>query len=294
MMKPPNIAPPNPKPKTPKSNIPGGSCDCHFHVFDGPSRQIATRSYSTQPAKLEAYRSVQTTLGLDRAVIVQPSIYGIDNRTTLHSIPNDGSMKAVIVVNDRISRNDLSAFAKEGAVGARVNMLFSSGAHTADLLGLAEKLADIGWHLQILTDVSEQAELLQDLINLPVPVVLDHMGHVPTSKGVDDAGFQALLASLDSGKIWAKLSGAYRLTTGGSEAYEDVTPMAKALISANPERLVWGSDWPHPAFNGHMPNDGDLLDLLFDWTDHYTAKRILVDNPERLYGFSKWKTIDGT
>lgn len=230
---------------------------------------------------------MQATLGLDRAIIVQPSIYGSDNRTTLQSLPGDGSMKAIVVLNNQTTRDELRKMDKDGAVGARVNMLFSSGMRTDNVAHLARILADFGWHLQILADVSEQPDLVKQVSELLVPVIFDHMGHVPAKAGVNDPGLKALLKSLESGNVWVKLSGAYRITDEGSAAYHDVAPLAKALIAANPERLVWGSDWPHPAFDGPMPNDGDLLDLLFDWSGSEMAQKILVDNPERLYGFSK-------
>lgn len=283
----PLVSPADPKPRKPRNPIPAGACDCHFHVFDGPSPQIAGRSYSAPSAPLSAYKSMQATLGLDRAIIVQPSIYGSDNRTTLQSLPGDGSMKAIVVLNNQTTRDELRKMDKDGAVGARVNMLFSSGMRTDNVAHLARILADFGWHLQILADVSEQPDLVKQVSELLVPVIFDHMGHVPAKAGVNDPGLKALLKSLESGNVWVKLSGAYRITDEGSAAYHDVAPLAKALIAANPERLVWGSDWPHPAFDGPMPNDGDLLDLLFDWSGSEMAQKILVDNPERLYGFSK-------
>ncbi|MEM8978072.1 MAG: amidohydrolase family protein [Pseudomonadota bacterium] len=288
------VAPPDPEPRTPKAPIPAGACDCHFHVFDGPSPQIAERSYSAPSAPLSAYRVLQAALDLDRAVIVQPSIFGTDNRTTMQSMPTDGSVKAIVVFNDQTRLSDLQAMSAQGAVGARLNMLFSSGIRAENLTKLASVLADIGWHLQILTDVSAQPDLMQRVTDLPVPVVFDHMGHVPTVRGVNDPGFQALLRAVECGTVWVKLSGAYRITKSSSLDYDDVAPMAKALISANPDRLVWGSDWPHPAFDGPMPNDGDLLDLLFDWAGPETARKILVENPERLYRFPKWEVQNGS
>ena len=278
----------------PKNPIPRGACDCHFHVFDGPSPQVAQRSYSTSPAPLSAYRTLQRTLGVERSVIVQPSIYGTDNRTTLQSVPDDGCMKAIVVVDDTTDSDELMALTDQGAVGLRVNMLFSSGARSTDLTALCHRMADIGWHLQVLADVSTITDLAEFVGSLPVPVVFDHMGHVPAHEGVHGSGFQSLLRLLESGTVWVKLSGAYRVTGENSTVYSDVAPMAKALIAANPDRWVWGSDWPHPAFDGPMPNDGDLLDCLFDWAGAATAEQILVGNSEQLYGFDKVETSDGS
>lgn len=276
---------PDPRPRRPNNTIPPGACDCHFHIFDEPSPQVAERSYTAPTASTGAYRALQQTLGLERAVIVQPSIYGTDNRTTLQSMPEDGSMRAVVVVDDDASVAELKALAAQGAVGVRINMLFASNAQLQELSGLTAKMADLGWHLQVLADVSALPDLAGFVAGLPVPVVFDHMGHVPVSKGVHDAGFQTLLGLLDGGDVWVKLSGAYRMTATPSTDYADVAPQAEALIGANPDRMVWGSDWPHPSFGGDMPNDGDLLDLLFDWAGTERAAKILVDNPQRLYGF---------
>ena len=289
MMKPPPCPLPDPHPRTPKNAIPPGACDCHLHIFDVPSPQVAARSYTASPAPLADYRKVQRALGLDRAVIVQPSIYGTDNRTTLQALPSDGSMKAIAVVDDDVSLSQLQSLAANGAVGARVNMLFSSDAKTDNLTSLADKLAQVNWHLQILADVSALPNLAQLVTTLPVPVVFDHMGHLPAGHAIDDPGFQTLLKLLDQGQVWVKLSGVYRLTQNASGDYSDVAPMAKALVKANPDRLVWGSDWPHPAFDGHMPNDGDLLDALFDWATPEDVHKILVQNPEQLYGFPRWE-----
>jgi len=173
-------------------------------------------------------------------------------------------MKAVLVVIDRTSRDDLKALADKGAAGARVSMLFSSGTRADELALLTGNGADLGWHSTILADVPAQLGLTHWVSGLSVPVVFDHMGQVEASKGVNSPGFQALLKSLDSGKVWIKLSGANHITAGNSDAYTDVTSMAEALVAANPEPLVWDSDWPHPAFDGPMPGDGDLLDLVFD------------------------------
>ena len=285
MSEPPLCAAPDPNPKTPHNLVPAGACDCHFHVFDAPSPQVAERSYTAPTATLAAFQQMQSTLGTQRSVIVQPSIYGTDNRTTLQAMPDDGSMRAIVVVDDDAPLSQLKAYADQGAVGVRVNMLFSSNARLAELSKLAAHVADLGWHVQVLADVSDMPDLSGFMAAIPCPVVFDHMGHVNAQKGVDDPGFQSLLRYLGDGKAWVKMSGAYRVTASGDGTYRDVAPMARALVATNPDNLVWGSDWRHPSFNGPMPNDGDLLDLLFDWADESTAHKILVDNPQRLYGF---------
>ena len=236
---------------------------------------------------MSAYNTVQSALGIDRAIIVQPSVYGTNNQTTLQSLPKDGSMKAIIVVDDTIEIEELRDLADQGAVGVRVNMLFSSDARLANLSKLARKMAELDWHFQVLADVSELPNLAEFVNRLPVPVVFDHMGHMPTAKGINNPGFKCLLNLLEDEQVWVKLSGAYRVAPSSSHDYQEVAPIAKALVAANSDRLVWGSDWPHPSFDGHMPDDGDLMDILFDWANTETAEKILVDNPEQLYGFEK-------
>ncbi|MEP0940888.1 MAG: amidohydrolase family protein [Rhizobiaceae bacterium] len=293
MTAPPLCTPPDPQPRRPKNEVPSGACDCHFHVFDLPSPQVDSRSYTAPRAPLSAYKEMQAAVGLQRAVIVQPSIYGTDNRTTLQNVTDTRLMKSIVVVNDDTDLKELRRLGDNGAAGVRANMLFSSDARLGELKGLAGRMADLGWHLQVLADISCLPDLEKFVKSLPIPVVFDHMGHVPIHKGVSDPGFQSLLQLLNQGLTWVKLSGAYRLADPDTKNYAHVAPMAQALVSANPDQLVWGSDWPHPSFNGPMPNDGDLVDLLFDWVDKETANKILVDNPERLYGFPKWETTNG-
>jgi predicted TIM-barrel fold metal-dependent hydrolase len=196
-------------------------------------------------------------------------------------------MKAIVVVSADTPKQHLRELADKGAVGCRVNTLFPSNAQLDDVKLLARSIADFGWHLQMLVDVSEIDDLVSLVTDLLVPVVFDHMGHVPALKGVDDPGFQSLLRLLGDGLAWAKISGAYRTTAGQGPAYPDVRPFADALIRTNAEHLVWGCDWPHPDIATPMPNDGDLLNQLADWVlDEATLKAILVTNPERLYGFA--------
>jgi predicted TIM-barrel fold metal-dependent hydrolase len=145
---------------------------------------------------------------------------------------------------------------------------------------------DLGWHLQFLADVSQLPGLAPKVEALRLPVVFDHLGHVPAGKGIQDPGFQDLLTLLRDGVAWAKLSGAYRSTTTHHPPYRDVAPFAQALIAANPDRVLWGSDWPHPSIPVPMPNDGDLVDMVMDWaTDEALRRKLFVTNAEALYGF---------
>lgn len=286
---PPLCAVPDPQPRAPQFSVPAGACDCHFHVFDAPSPQVAERSYTAPPAPLSALRHLHKTLGISRSVIVQPSVYGTDNRTTLDSCDDDPAMRAIVVIDEDTPPATLAGYRSRGAVGCRVNMLFASNARIDSLATLAGLAADQGWHLQILGDISALHARMPEFAALPVPVVFDHFGHLQAVKGVNDAGFQALLRLLGSGRGWVKLSGAYRLGPDSRETADAVAAMAEALVAANPDQLVWGSDWPHPAIpQQDMPNDGDILDSLASWVpDPEMRHRILVDNPARLYGFDE-------
>ena len=285
---PPLCVAPDPQPHAPLFTVPADACDCHFHIFDGPSPQVPERSYTAAPAPEFDFRHLQRTLGLTRSVIVQPSVYGTDNRTTMHACKADPSMKAIVVIDDDTPHHVLSSYREQGAVGCRVNMLFGSNTRIESLAELAARIADHGWHLQILADVSTLHDSMADFASLPVPVVFDHFGHMPAAKGINDPGFRAMLHLLGAGKAWVKMSGAYRLGPAGQETNTQVAALASALLRANPDQLVWGSDWPHPAVTGPMPNDGDLLNALADWApDALMRNRILVDNPGRLYGFDR-------
>lgn len=280
----------DPVPQAPGFALPSGACDCHLHIFCGAAGYPWTpgRSYTPPEAPLSAFLHQQSVLGLERAVIVQPSVYGTDNRATLDAVAAGGSgFRAVVVVGTDISLAELETLHAKGARGIRINPLFDPAASMDGLNALGGKLAELGWHIQILVDVSQVDGLEALAGGLPVPVVFDHMGHVPAGQALCDPGFRALLRLLEAGRAWVKLSGAYRITGEQAAPYGDVAPVARALAAANPENLVWGSDWPHPQIPVPMPNDGPLLDMLADWIpDNATRNRILADNPARLYGFA--------
>ncbi len=279
----------DPSPRAPRFTPPCGACDCHAHIFGPESHYPYTqhRTYTPPDASLSAYKNMLKTLGLERAVIVQPSVYGTDNRATLDAVKAGGdNFRGVVVVDENIDTAEMERMHEIGVRGVRINLLFKSGIEVSDVQRLADKIAPFGWHLQMLVDVSEFSDIEETLGDLPVEVVFDHMGHLPTSVGVNHPGFQEMLRLLKHGRSWAKLSGAYRISGNSDFPYEDVTPFAKAIIAANPERVVWASDWPHPYINVPMPNDGGLLDLLDIWTpDTATRDLILVDNPAKLYDF---------
>ena len=287
---PPACRAPDPAPRTPRLTVPPGACDCHAHILGPLTRYpyVAERGYTPPEALLSSYRHMLATLGLSRGVIVQPSVYGTDNRATLAALAA-GAFRGVAVAAPEVSDGELAALHEAGVRGLRINPLYKHAAGLADCPKLAEKIAPFGWHLQIFLDVSGlQDEERTMLACLPVPLVIDHMGYMPVAKGLDQPGFQWLLGQLAEGHAWVKLSGAYYLSAEPGPPYGDVVPMAQALIAANPQRCVWASNWPHPLVPGDMPNDGDLLDLLGEWAPDAGLRRtILVDNPATLYGFDQ-------
>jgi len=281
MKTPPLCSAPEANVVPPDFTLPENACDCHYHIFDEPSKQVLPRTYTAPTSPLHELTRVHNTLGITRSVVVQPSIYGTDNRTTLSAIASTDKTKAIVVVEDTASMVTLNELKNAGAVGCRVNLLFQSNTQPFSLKTLARKAADIDWHLQLLVDVSTFDNLETTIKSLDVPVVFDHMGHVPSQKGVNDPGFQQLLRLLGDGIAWVKLSGAYRLSAGKPPEYSDIDGIVDALVRTNPDQLLWGSDWPHPHVPGAMPNDTDLLNLLTQWLpDTRLRNRILASNPE--------------
>ncbi len=285
---------PDLSPRRPKLKAPPGSIDCHAHIFGPVARYPFSpkRLFTPPDVTIAQYRALLATLGISRAVLVTPSVYGMDNERQLDTLSEvKGAWRGVAVVHTDVSERELQRLHAAGFRGVRVNLFAKSGLLLDDLEAIAARVAALKWHVQLHCDARNLAELAPRLDRLPVDVVFDHMGHVPAAAGVGDPGFQALLALMKRGKFWAKLSAPYRLSEL-PHPYADVTPFAQALIEAAPDRLVWGSDWPHPAVPGHMPanfvmpNDGDLLDILALWTaDAGVQKKILADNPTALYDF---------
>ncbi len=277
--------------RTPKIAPPPNACDTQAHVF-GPAAQFPYaegRGYTPPDCPIEAYLRLLDTLGLDRGVIVHGSAHGADNRVTLHGIATAPvRLRGVAVVDPTIADRELEAMAQVGIRGIRLSTMLKGAFGTEHLEAMADRIKHLGWHIVIhLNEVGEIVELEPRLRSLPVDVVVDHLGRVRGGQGIEHPGFQALLSLLrDAGNVWAKLSSWYRLSDQGPP-YDDMTPLAKALINARAERIIWGSNWPHPILWDHpMPNDGDLFDQFMDWAeDDATRHQILVDNPAALYGF---------
>ncbi|MBV1798342.1 amidohydrolase [Siccirubricoccus sp. G192] len=281
---------PGPRAVTSRPNWqpPANSTDCHCHIFGPYDRYPLSpgRSYTPPEASISQYLEMLDTIGIRRTVIVQPSIYGTENAVTLDAVEAIGPdrARAVVVVDDGFDADALNAMAERGACGVRFNAVSGNGTPLEQLERLADRLAPLGWHLQLYTHAEQLLELEPVVARLPVPVVIDHMGGCKAAEGVESTPFQALLRLLERG-AWAKLCG-YRSSAG--HPYADVAPMARAMIAAAPDRCVWGTDWPHPSLNTpeEVPDDGQLMSLLGQWAPGAGQRRaILVDNPARLYGF---------
>jgi predicted TIM-barrel fold metal-dependent hydrolase len=285
---------PDTTPRKPRLEAPRGSVDCHAHIFGPVSRYPYSpkRLFTPPDVSARQYRQLLATLGIERAVLVTPSVYGMDNERQLDVLNEmQGRWRGVAVVPTDVSDAELERLHGAGFRGVRVNLFAKSGLALDDLEAIAARISAYKWHVQLHVDARNLEELSSRLRRLPVGIVFDHMGHVPAAAGIGHPGFVAMLDLMKQGTFWAKLSAPYRLSEM-PYPYADVMPFAHALIDAAPDRVVWGSDWPHPAVPGHMPpnfvmpNDGDLLDILALWTDDPAQQqKILVDNPRRIYDF---------
>jgi predicted TIM-barrel fold metal-dependent hydrolase len=279
---------PDPHPRTPRLRLPPGACDCHAHVF-GPRERYplaASPGYLPAVAPFASYLRMLRSIGCSRAVLVQPSPYGVDHSALLDALRAGlFPLRGIAVIDDTLTDRQLSELHFYGVQGVRVHLLPETyGATLATLPHLAERIRPFGWHLQLYLDAERTPDVDRALLQLPVPVVIDHFGLVPAAGGLHSPGFETLLRLARSDRCWFKLSAPYRASQRPPN-FPDVAPMAQALVAATPTRCVWGTDWPHPnaAF---MPNDGDLVDLLAAWIpDAATRHRVLVDNPSELYGF---------
>jgi predicted TIM-barrel fold metal-dependent hydrolase len=285
-------------------DMPAGACDCHTHIHADPEKIpfYAGRVYTPEPASPEEMSALHKALHIERVVVVTPSVYGPDNSATLFGIKARGpTARGVAVIDDKTSESDLDALQQAGFRGIRLNL--ATGGINDPNVGrtrftvAVERMKARGWHVQLFTSLAMVSAIKELVAASPVPAVFDHFGGAEAALGVGQPGFSDLLDLVKSGKAYVKISGAYRASKLAPD-YPDVVPLAKALIAANPDRIVWGTDWPHPDSvtpPGHKVtdvtalyqiDDGRLLNQLAVWApDAATRKRILVDNPARLYGF---------
>ena len=289
--------------------VPPGACDCHVHVFE-PDRfpYAAKRSYTPGPATVDDLLAFEGGIGMGRLVVVQPSVYGADNACLVAALVRlgDRGRGVAVIEPDRTSEAELDTLGRAGVRSVRVNLeaVGNRDPRAAEraLAAVAERIAARGWSVQVYASLPVLAELEDEILHLPVPLVADHFAGARGEGGTDQPGFTTLIEMLRSGRVYVKLSAPYRASPR-APAYEDMAPIARALIQAAPERMLWASDWPHTGGGATGSNDrsgrspssiepfrsvdvAHVLRLLGDWSgDAETWRRILVDNPARLYGF---------
>lgn len=294
----PYCYPPDPNTRTPKAIPPPHACDTHFHVFGPPEKFpfISTHEYTPPAAPLEHYRKMIAIIGIERAVVVQPSVHGLDNSATLDAIKNGNeNFRGVARIDDNTAKDELQRLHEGGIRGVRFNLLDRPRGNIklAVLDRCIENVTPLGWSVDLHIDMKNLIEQEKRIRNMPVPVVIDHIARVKPANGIEQPGFQLLLELMKLRHVWVKVSGADKICNTRVDAYFglpfiEVIPYARAVIAAAPERVIWGSDWPHSNTfaPGYTPNDGDLIDLLAESApDASTRKKILVDNPAALYGF---------
>ncbi len=288
----PLCAAPDPTPRKPKLAMPHNACDTHAHICGPIERHPYSegRVYTPPDALLTAYRHMLDTLGVERMVLIQPSVYGSDNTVMLDAMAELGAAaRGVAVVDDDVSDAELERLNAAGVRGVRINVVDVAEDKgvipIAPLARLADRIKPLGWHMEFLMHADEFPDLDRVFADFPVDIVLGHLGYMKTDKGLEHPGFQGLLRLMKRGKAWVKLTGPYRISTQALP-HADTPAFAHALLDAAPQRVIWGTDWPHVMVKGAMPNDGDLADLLLDWVpDAALREQVLVGNPSRLYGF---------
>jgi 2-pyrone-4,6-dicarboxylate lactonase len=282
---------PDPTPHVPDYVAPAMACDAHCHVF-GPAATFPyapNRAYTPQDAPKERLAALHQVLRIERAVIVQASCHGTDNRAMLDAIAHSGGRyRGVAIVDETFGDADYAALHAGGIRGVRFNFVRHLGGMPDMNVfhRVVQRIVPLGWHLIVHLDAVDIVELSSLLRSVPVPFVVDHMGRVKASEGVAQPAFRALLDLMRLENCWVKVCGAERVSTAGPP-FHDAIPFAKAVIETAPDRVLWGTDWPHPNVGRHMPNDGDLLDLVpLMAPDEAMRHKLLVENPARLYDWT--------
>lgn len=273
--------------RTPSVKFPRGATDCHAHVFLNRFRLVADAHVIPPECPLPAYIKMLRTIGCDRAVLVQPSIYGTDNSGIEEALQSGlFDLRGVAVVEPDVNEAEIERLHAIGYRGIRINIASGTmGLKLEHAPRLAALIKPFGWHLQFFADFGQDPELADALAKLDITIVIDHLARVPAAEGVDSRPFGALLKLLRRENCYAKLMGQYFVSDRAPD-YPDVTRLVRAMVKVAPDRLVWATDWPHTRGTKHMPNDGDLADKLGEWVpDESQRKTILVDTPARLYGF---------
>lgn len=265
--------------------LPPGSCDCHFHVFDAARYPYApARHYTPPDAPLADYLALCQRFGLDRSVLIHPTVFGADHRSFEAILTAHGDhMRGVAVVSPSTPEADIARWHALGARGTRITTVFSGGADLKVVEQVVAKIKPFGWHVQLLVDVAQQPDLVARVLAMGLTVVVDHLGHHAASAISQSQGFDNLLSQLADGSVWLKLSAPYRVSPHSHDD-ADVRRLAERFARANPHRLVWGTDWPHPASPHVVPSDAQLVSLVAEWLpDEALQHTVLVHNPTRLY-----------
>ncbi|WP_063799716.1 amidohydrolase family protein [Bradyrhizobium jicamae] len=280
---------PDRRPKRPAFAAPRGACDCHVHVF-GPQADYPfspQRSYTPEDCTFEDLELLRAALGIDRAVIVHGGAHGTDNRVTLAALDRaPDTLRGVAVIPSGLPHTDLEEMHRRGMRGCRMSTVVSGGASFDHLEGLASETFDLGWHLVLhFNKATELVELAPRLHALRSHFMLDHLARIDGRDGVASPAFNTLMRLLDTGRCWVKLASLYRLSAD-PYPHPDMLPMIASVVAHRPDRVIWGSNWPHPICPVPMPNDGDIVDLIPLWLpDVHMQRQVLVDNPAALYGF---------
>ncbi len=288
-----NCLPPDRHPRKPNITLPQGSIDTHVHVFDSKYQLSPARGYTPPDSTLADLIHLHDTLGLDRVVFTQPSIYGTDNSAILDGINNlngatSNRARGVIAVSLDVTDEELADFDAQGIRGIRLNTDNKGGMPIGldQIAQIAERINDLNWHLEFLFPGQDILDLMPIFTSLKVPMSIGHFAYQPATAGVEAPGFQSLLELMRQGNTWMKISGANRVSQTDLPPYDDVKPMAQALIEVAPDRIMWGTDWPHPNKYEVNPNDGDLVNAFGEWvTDEGLRRKIMVDTPASLYRF---------
>ncbi len=288
---------PDRNPRKPDISLPKGSIDTHVHIFESQFPLFEGRGYNPPNSTLEDLIHLHTTLGVDRVVFTQPSVYGVDNSAILKgmNVLNEkvaNKARGVCAIKMDASEASLQELHDQGIRGVRLNLDNKGGMplELTEISKLEDKIKGFGWHLEYLFPGKDIVELEPVLSNASVPVSIGHFAYQPATAGINADGFKTLVRLVKDGNTWIKISGANRVSETDLPPYDDVLPMARALVEANPDNVMWGTDWPHPNKYEVNPNDGDLVNWFGEWiTDDAMRKRIMVDNSEAFYDFGAYQ-----
>jgi 2-pyrone-4,6-dicarboxylate lactonase len=285
----PLCRPPERNTRESRLEVPPGSVDCHTHVFESRYPMSPARAYDPPDSTLADMLAMHAKLGIERVVFTQPSVYGTDNSAILDAMDRiPDRARAIAALPMTVTDDELADLDRRGVRGVRLNLDNAGGMpiELDEIPAMAARVADLGWHLEFLFAGHELPELAPLFRSLDVPISIGHFGYMPATEGVDHPPFRVLVDLVREGNTWVKLSAPNRLGLGDLPPWDEVVPLAHVLIEANPDRMLWATDWPHPNKFGDQPNDADLIEQLELWApDPAMRRRILVDNPTVLYRF---------